>query len=239
MSREALLSATFVQLADTLVEDFDVVDLLTVVSDRCVEILDVAATGVMLAGPDRELRVMASSSEAMRLLELFELQTAEGPCLDAFTTGHPVENHDLAAEGERWPRFATEARAAGFASVSALPMKLRGSVVGALNLFRTEPGALGVDDIAIAMAFADVATIAILQHRVATEAQTLNEQLTYALNARVIIEQAKGVLAERLDLAMPAAFARLRTHARRNNLRLSELAASVVAGEVSASDLDT
>ena len=239
MSREALLSATFVQLADTLVDDFDVVDLLTVVSDRCVEILDVAATGLMLAGPDRELRVMASSSEAMRLLELFEIQTAEGPCLDAFNTGHPVENHDLAAEGQPWPRFAREARAAGFASVSALPMKLRGSVIGALNLFRREPGALADDDIAIAQAFADVATIAILQHRVTTDAQTLNEQLTFALNSRVIIEQAKGVLAERLDVAMPVAFGRLRTHARRNNLRLSELAAAVVAGDVSASDLET
>ncbi|HEX2850963.1 MAG TPA: GAF and ANTAR domain-containing protein [Acidimicrobiales bacterium] len=226
------------QLADSLVDDFDVVELLTLLSDRCVEILDVATAGLMLAGPEGELRVMASSSEAMRVLELFEVQSREGPCLDSFTTGRQVASADLSRPGGPWPLFSAEAVAAGFHSAQALPMRLRGSVIGALNLFRTATGEMTDDDLAVAQAFADVATIAILQHRVVTEAQTLNEQLNYALNSRIVIEQAKGMIAERLDLDMPSAFSRLRNHARRHNLRLADLASDVIGGRVAASTLD-
>src|SRR5687767_14765745 len=188
MTREAKLARTLVELADTLVDDFDVVELLTRLADRCVEVLDVEAAGIMLAAPDGALRVMASSSEAMRVLELFEIQAQEGPCLDSHRTGLPVVNQDLAAVNGRWPRFAAEALAAGFQSVHALPMRLRGSVMGALNLFRVDSGKMGDADLEVAQAFADVSTIAILQHRAASEAQVINEQLSRALNSRIVIE---------------------------------------------------
>ena len=238
MTREALLARTLVELADTLVDDFDVVDLLTRLADRCVEVLDVEAAGIMLAAPDGELRVMASSSAAMRVLELFEIQAQEGPCLDSHRTGLPVVNQDLAADNGRWPRFAAEALAAGFQSVHALPMRLRGSVMGALNLFRVGSGEMGQADLDVAQAFADVATIAILQHRAAQEAQVINEQLTHALNSRIVIEQAKGMLAERLGLDMERSFTALRNHARNHNLRLADVAEAVIGGAVAASALD-
>jgi GAF domain-containing protein len=238
MSREALLARTLVELADTLVDDFDVVDLLTRLADKCIEILDVDAAGIMLAAPDGRLRAVASSSETMRVLELFEVQAQEGPCLDSHRTGVPVMNQDLASADDRWPRFAPEALAAGFRSVHALPMRLRGSVIGALNLFREGPGQLEPADVEIAQAFADVATIAILQHRAQLEAQTINEQLTHALNSRVVIEQAKGMVAERLDLDMERSFRALRNHARNHNLRLADVAESVISGSVAASALD-
>jgi GAF domain-containing protein len=232
MTREAVLARTMVEFADTLVADFDVVDLLTTLSDRCVAVLDTAAAGIMLAPPRGDLRVMTSSSETMRIVELFELQSQEGPCLDCFRTGAPVVNHDLSVEDGRWPRFAAVARQAGFRAADAIPMRLRGYVVGALNLFRTEVGSLTADDVAIAQALADLATIAILQHRASIEASVLNEQLTRALESRIVIEQAKGVIAEREGLAVDEAFARLRSYARNHNVRLASLAQDVVAGTI-------
>jgi GAF domain-containing protein len=238
MSREAMLARTLVELADTLVADFDVVELLTLLADRCAEVLDVEAAGLMLVAPDGDLRVMASSSETMRLLELFELQAQEGPCLDCYRTGAPVVNRDLADDPARWPRFSPEAIAAGFQSVLALPMRLRGMVIGALNLFRSHPGEMRADDAEAAQALADVATIAVLQHRATLEAQLINEQLSHALNSRVVIEQAKGMVAEREALSMSDAFSRLRAHARNNNLRLVDLAKDIVDGTVPAAALD-
>lgn len=238
MPREALLARTFVELADTLVDDFDVVELLTRLADRCVEVLDVAAAGLMLAAPDGDLRVMASSSEAMRLLELFELQAREGPCLDCYRTGRPVLNQDLATADGRWPRFAAEALAAGFHSVHALPMRLRGTVIGALNLFHREAGEMRQADIDAAQALADVATIAILQHRAWNETQTVNDQLNQALNSRIIIEQAKGMIAERLGFDMEQSFTALRNHARSHNLRLVNICHDVIDGTLAASALD-
>lgn len=238
MTREATLARSLVEFADTLVDDFDVVDLLTRLADRCVEMLDVQAAGIMLAAPDGHLRVMGSSSEAMRVLELFEVQADEGPCLDSHRTGRRVVNGDLSAVNGPWPRFAAEALATGFQSVIALPMRLRGAVIGALNLFRGAAGEMGPADIEVAQAFADVATIAILQHRATHEAQVINEQLTHALNSRVVIEQAKGMVAERLGLDMERSFSTLRNHARNHNLRLADLAIAVIDGSVSASVLD-
>ncbi len=144
MPREAMLARTLVELADTLVADFDVVDLLTLLADRCVEVLGVGAAGLMLVAPEGDLRVMASSSETMRVLELFELQSQEGPCLDCYRTGQPVVNQDLATVNGRWPRFAAKALEAGFHSVHALPLRLRGTVIGALNLFHTEPWRISI-----------------------------------------------------------------------------------------------
>ena len=238
MARETLLARTLVELADTLVDDFDVVDQLTLLADRCVEALDVAAAGIMLAGPDGALRVLASSSGAMRVLELFEVQSQEGPCLDCYRTGEPVLNQDLATAGSRWPRFASEAIEAGFQSVQALPLRLRGTVIGALNLFHTDMSAMGQADVEVAQAFADIATIAILQQRAARDGQVVNEQLNHALNSRIVIEQAKGMVAERAGLEMGQSFSMLRTHARNHNLRLAELARDVISGTVAASALD-
>jgi GAF domain-containing protein len=233
-----MLARTLVELADTLVADFDVVELLTLLTDRCVDVLDVGAAGLMLVAPEGDLRVMASSSETMRVLELFELQAQEGPCLDCFRTGQAVVNQDLATMDGRWPRFAPEALAAGFRSVHALPMRLRGAVIGALNLFHVEPGEMRQADVEAAQALADVATIAVLQHRAALEAQVLNEQLNHALNSRIVIEQAKGMVAEREGLNMEDSFSALRNHARNHNLRLADVAQDVISGTLAAANLD-
>jgi GAF domain-containing protein len=238
MPKQALFARTLVELADTLVADFDVVELLTRLADRCVDLLGVAAAGLMLVGPDGDLRVMASSSEAMRLLELFELQAKEGPCFDCYLSGKPVVNQDLAVVSARWPRFGPEALTAGFHSVHALPMRLRGTVIGALNLFHVEPGEMREADVEAAQALADVATIAILQHRATLEAQVVNQQLQHALNSRIVIGQAKGMVAEREHLNMEQAFSALRNHARNHNLRLVDVAEAVIGGSLAASALD-
>ena len=238
MPREALLARALVELADSLVEDFDVVDLLTLLADRCVEVVDAAAAGLMLASADGELRVIASSSDAMRVLEVFEAQADEGPCIDCYRSGKPVVNHKLDEKDSRWPRFAPKAVEAGFRSAHALPMRLRGRSIGALNLFRVDEGVMDAADVVAAQALADVATITILQHRAARDAQILNEQLTQALNTRIVIEQAKGVVAERAELDMEQAFTRLRRYARNHNLRLTDVAQAVSTKALPVSSLD-
>lgn len=238
-SKQTLLGETMVQLADNLVTDFDVVELLTLLTDRCVSILGVSAAGLMLAGPDGSLRVIASSSEQMHLLELFELQTDEGPCLECFQTGSAITHDDLSTATVRWPTFAPEAISNGFHSVHALPMRLRGIVVGALNLFQTELEGIDAEGVQAAQAFADIATIAILQYRAAVESHELMDQLNTALNTRIVIEQAKGIVAEHEHLDMEHAFAALRGHARNNNLRLADVAAAVVNGTLNSSALRT
>lgn len=236
MLRETALVTTFVELADTLVDDFDIVDLMTVLADRCVEVLDVDAAGIMVADIDGALRVLASSSNVMRMLELFELQADEGPCTDAYQTGTAVFRELRAATDDPWPAFSPRAIRAGFPTVHALPMVLRGQTIGALNLFRRSAGSLDEADLTAAQALADVATIAVLQQRAAVQASELNEQLTQALNSRVIIEQAKGVVAERLSLDIGESFERLRAHARTNHLRLVDVARGVIDGELFAPD---
>lgn len=231
MPREALLVRTLVELADNLVDDFDVVEILTLLTDRCVEVFDVTAAGLMLAASDGKLRVVASSSEEMRLLEVLELQSQEGPCPDCYRSGEPVLNRNLAAVGQLWPMFGPAAIKAGFQSVHAVPMRLRGVTIGVLNLFRADEGTLGDADVVAARALADVATIAILQQRAALQADLVVEQLNHALTSRVLIEQAKGILAERMG-GMDAAFSWLRTHARSNNLRLGDVARSVIDGNL-------
>jgi hypothetical protein len=196
---------------------------------RCTQLLDVSAAGVLLADPAGDLRVMAASSEQVRLLELFQLQNDQGPCLDCYRSGQPVRVTDLSAVEARWPRFTAQARQQGFSAVLALPMRLRHDVIGAMNLFATTPG-LDAADIQIAQALADVATIGILQHRAHRQADTVVTQLQTALDSRVLIEQAKGILAERLGVTMEEAFTTLRGHARANHRHLSELARAIVAG---------
>src|SRR5450631_3296282 len=205
-----LLPEAFVELADTLVAGFDVIDFLHLLTDRSVQLLDASAAGLLLADPRGELRVVATSSEAVRLLELFQLQNDQGPCLDCFRGGLPVTVADLSAEAQRWPRFTAAAQQAGFAAVQALPMRLRDQVIGALNLFRATPGAFPPADRRVGQALADVATISLLHERSMRHSDTLNEQLQTALNSRVIIEQAKGKLAERLGIDVSQAFDLLR-----------------------------
>jgi GAF domain-containing protein len=224
-----LLSQTFVELTDTMVADFDIIDFLHVLTSRSVELLDVSAAGLLLADPRGELRVVAASSEAARLLELFQLQSDQGPCLDCFRSGQPVACTDLSAD-QRWPRFTQQAGQAGFAAVQALPMRLRDQVIGALNLFRGTVGAFDPEVVHVGQALADVATISLLHDRSMRRTDTLNEQLQTALNSRVIIEQAKGKLAERLGVDVTQAFALLRDQARNRNQRLSDLARAFVDG---------
>jgi GAF domain-containing protein len=174
--------------------------------------------------------VVAASTEQTRLLELFQLQTDQGPCVDYFRTGRPVAIADLSTATDRWPRFVAEARQTGFASVHALPMRLRSDVIGALNLFSAQPGGLDEHTVRLGQAFADVATIGLLQARAIRQRGTLAEQLQSALNSRIVIEQAKGVIAERRHLDMDQSFTMLRSTARTNNRRLSDLARAVVDG---------
>jgi GAF domain-containing protein len=228
MERDALLARTFVEVADTLVAEFDGVEFLSGLANRCVELFDTVEAGLMVAEPPGSVQVVASSSHQMHLLELFEVQHDQGPCLDCYRTGTAVECGDLTLAIDRWPTFAPEALAAGFSSVHALPMRLRDEVIGSLNLLRRPSGSLGAAELTAAQALADVATIGILQHRAAEEARLLAEQLQYALNSRVTIEQAKGVLSERSDIDAEAAFAALRRYARNHNQRLVDVARGVV-----------
>jgi GAF domain-containing protein len=230
MTRESDLLQSVVDITDTLVADYDIVDMLTGVADRCVGLLDVSAAGVMLASPAGSLGLVASSSEAMRLLELFELQAQEGPCLDAFQTGEPVEQQDLQAGTGRWTSFAPAALHAGFQSVLALPLRWRDATLGALNLFRVTREPMAEADVIVARAFADLAALSITQHRATAEAQRLNEQLSGALTSRIVIEQAKGVISERAGVDLAEAFSRLRAYARNGNRRLTDVAEAAVDG---------
>jgi GAF domain-containing protein len=232
------LIATLVELADNLVDDYDIIDVLTVLSDRCVEAIDVDAAGVMLASPEGDLQFVASSSESMRVLELFQIQVAEGPCVDCFRSGQAIVNHSLSESDGRWPRFTPRALAQGFRSVHSLPLRLRGRTIGALNLFRTHQGPLVNDDVVVAQGLADVATIAILQHRSSLDAGTLNVQLSNALNSRIIIEQAKGMIRQATKCDMDEAFNRLRAHARNHNEGLTQLAVRVVERTMMSEELD-
>jgi GAF domain-containing protein len=232
MTREADVVHSLVEMADTLVDDYDIVDLLTALTDRCVSLLAVSAAGVMLASPSGSLGLVASSSEAMRLLELFELQAQEGPCLDAFRSGERVSQTHLEAGSDRWPLFSAAAAQAGFQSVVALPLRLREVTLGALNLLSVTRDPVGEADLIVARAFADLATLSILQHRASTEAQRLNEQLSAALTSRIAIEQAKGVISERAGIDLAEAFARLRAYARNTNQRLTDVAQATVDGSL-------
>jgi GAF domain-containing protein len=226
--REQELADTFVTLADTLVEDYDVVELLDHLVASCVELLGVAAAGLLLDDQHGHLAVAASSSEEVRLVEIFQLQNDEGPCLDCVRSGAVVSADDLATQVDRWPLFAPAAVEAGFRSVTALPMRLRRETIGALNLFSRAVEAVSSDDQRLAQALADVATIGILQQRSVHQSNQLADQLQHALNSRVVIEQAKGVLAERSEVDLEMAFEMLRRHARANHRKVTDVAYDVV-----------
>ena len=235
--RQADINRSFVALASSLVNGYDVVDLLVQLTEDCARLLDIASAGLLLADGRGVLHVVAASTEATRLLEVHQLQRAEGPCRDCYLDGAPVSVADLSAVAQRWPSFVPAAVSLGFASVHALPLRLRGSRLGALGLFGSHVGALASDDLALGQALADVASVALVQDRAAADSSTVNEQLQTALTGRVVLEQAKGVLAQLGDLEMAAAFAALRRYARDRNLRLSDVAAAVVDRSLRAQDV--
>ncbi|MFB4274552.1 GAF and ANTAR domain-containing protein [Nonomuraea sp. MTCD27] len=226
---ERRVAEAFIALADTLVTGFDIIDFMHGLAERCMDLLGVDAVGLLVTDQRGRLQLMGASSEQTRLLELFQLQNDQGPCLVCFRSGRPVHCADLTGpQAGAWPRFAEQAHLAGFGAVSALPMRLREQIIGAMNLFRIQPGGLDADTAALAQALADIATIGLLQERAIRESQVLSEQLQHALNSRVVIEQAKGMLSERHALPMDEAFTVLRSYARSSHQNLTDLAQSVV-----------
>ncbi len=235
MDESQRLAQVCVELADTLTENFDVVDFLQTLTDRCVELLGADAAGLMLSDQRGGLQLMASTVERARLLEVFELQMREGPCLECFTTGLPITNVELTEAQKRWPVFTPAAVEAGFNATHALPMRLRGRVIGALNLFTDEQVRLSESDIGVGQALADIATIGLLHQRSIHEQTMVSEQLQTALHSRVLIEQAKGALAARAGDGVTVfdAFTMMRRHARNNNVTLTDVASAVVDGSLS------
>jgi GAF domain-containing protein len=235
--REQRLARAFVEFSDTLVGDFDVLDFLVRLCERSAEVLEVTAAGALLADGRGQLGLVAASTEAVKVLETLQVQRREGPCVDAWRRGERVVVADLRADrrrgpSRRWPVFTPRALAAGVMAVCAFPMRLRGDRIGALNVFQAAPGAFDEAALDAGQALADVATIAILQARAVEDAARLAGQLEHALGSRVVIEQAKGVLAERLGIDPDTAFTRLRRYARVRGLRLSDAARRVVDGSL-------
>jgi AmiR/NasT family two-component response regulator len=237
--REGWLADTLVSLADTLTAAFDVVEFLSTLAERIVDLLDAAEVGLVLADPRGRLRVMASSTERMRLMDLFEVQTSEGPCLDCFRSGEAVINVDLEHAAAAWPVFTPMALQAGFRTVHALPMRWHDQVIGAANIFHATAASIDDRDRHVAQALVDVATIGILQERAVRRGTDLAEQLQRALNSRIAIEQAKGAVAERAGVDMDTAFGWLRTYARSNNMRLAVVAVAIVERALSIDALRT
>jgi GAF domain-containing protein len=229
IERQVLTATTFVEIVDTLVDDFDVIDVLTQLTSRSVDLLQVAAAGILLADSDGQLRVIGASTEQVGLLELFQIQNDEGPCLDSYRTGTVVADASLDGDS-KWPRFAKESVRSGYPSVCAVPLRLKSLTLGCLNMFMSEAVALSEAEISLAQALADVASIAIVQDQATREAAVREGHLQHALTSRIFIEQAKGMISERGGVDMDEAFNRLRSYARSNNRLLTEVAESVVAG---------
>lgn len=230
--REQHVARAFVSLADTLVDDYDVIELLTRLVDYSVELLSADAAGIMLADQEGKLRAVAASNEDARVIELMQLQAEQGPCMDCYRDAAPVNVTDLVDAADRWPGFVAVAMTGGearFRAVHAVPLRLRGEAIGALNLFHHRPGPMLGDDLKLGQALADVSTIAILQERAVRRAEVLSEQLQTALTSRVIIEQAKGALAQYAGVSVDQAFNKMRAYARSHNQRLSDVARAVAA----------
>ena len=234
------ITNTLVELADTLVSDYDLAEYLDRLLERSVDVLGANAGGVMLFDRERGsgggLQLLACTDERTRELELHELQVNQGPCIDSHRLGQPIVAGDL-LDAHRWPAFAPVAIDYGYRAVYAFPLRLRSSVIGALNLFRTAPGLVLQEDVRVAQAFADMATIGILQKRAVSEARELAGQLQSALNSRVIIEQAKGIVAESLGCDMDRAYQLIRWFGRNSNRQVRSVAAAIVAGELSPAKL--
>lgn len=238
MVSEQRLTQVFVELADTLVDEFDALDFLATLTDRSVELLGADAAGVILKDLRGGMQVVAATSHRVKLLELFELQNDEGPCLDCVQSGESVVNVDTVAAAARWPRFTAAAAEVGFQAAHAIPLRLRDSVVGAMNLFYAGPAELAAEEVALGQALADVATIGLLQERAVRESSLIAEQLQTALNSRILIEQAKGVLHASAGIDVDQAFHLMRGYSRRTNQQLMLVAGGVIAGEIDAAELE-
>jgi GAF domain-containing protein len=230
--RERAIIRAFVELSNELVDGYDVVDLLSGLTSNCAKLLDISSAGLLLADAHGVLHVIAASSERTRNLAVYQLQREQGPCLDCFRSGSPVLVPDLATEAHRWPLFARAAASVGVASVHAVPMRLHDSVLGTLGLFGDHVGPLDDDDLALAQALAHVASVAIVNDQSAADSAAINTQLQQALSSRIVLEQAKGVLAYVGNLDMDEAFAVLRRYARDHGRKLSDIARLVVAREL-------
>jgi transcriptional regulator with GAF, ATPase, and Fis domain len=237
----ARLAEVLVEVADTLVDEFDLIEFLHMVTAHTSELVQADSAGLLLADHHGRLQLMAASDERAEMLELYQLQANEGPCQDCFRQGKPVIDADLAAADadEIWPHFAPRAVAAGFRSVHAFPLRLRQTVIGALNLFGREVGRMAPADVRVVQALADIATIGLLQERTIHQSEVLTEQLQAALNSRVVIEQAKGVLAQIHSINTDEAFELLRSYARSHRQRLGEVAQAVIDDRASLPDLTT
>ncbi len=232
------LATIFVEVADTLIDEFDLLDFLHMLTDRAASLVDAAAVGIVLADSRGQLQFMAGSDENVKLLELFQLQNHEGPCLEAFQTAQAVINVDLAAAAGRWPKFAPRATAAGYQSVHAFPLRLRRQVIGALNVFGAEKGGdFHETDIPVMQALADVASIGLIQERTVRRGEVLTEQLQGALNSRIVVEQAKGAVAQARGVSPDEAFAMIRAYARSHNRRLTEVVHTLLADPAAATRL--
>ena len=233
------LAEVFVEVADTLVDEFDLIEFMQMLTAHASELIEARAVGLLLADHRGRLQLMAASDERSEMLELFQVQAVEGPCQDCFREGVAVVEVDLAAATARWPRFAPRAVAAGYRSVHAFPLRLRNDVIGALNLFGTDPGDLDAGSARLVQALADVATIGLLQERAIRRGDVLTEQLQTALNSRIIVEQAKGALAQIHSCTPDEAFELMRTYCRSRNLRLGVVAQAVTTDPASVADLVT
>jgi GAF domain-containing protein len=231
-TREELLVRTFVSLADSLVSDFDVLELLQTLVDHATRLFDASASGIIIGPDDQHLEVVASTSEKSRLVGLMQLEVGEGPCVEAVTTGRVVSVADVRGIAHRWPAFAEQAAGAGYVSVHAIPLRLRGQVIGSLNLFREHEGVLNEADAIAAQALADVATISVLQERTIRDSSVVHDQLRHALDSRVVIEQAKGVIAHTHGVDMDEAFQLIRREARNTSTAMPVVAAAIVDGRV-------
>jgi transcriptional regulator with GAF, ATPase, and Fis domain len=230
-TREGQLVEAFVTLADTLVVGYDIVDLLHTLVSHCVPLFDASAAGIILTD-ERELEVVASTNERSRLVEILQLRSGSGPCVESVVTGQPILVPDIDASGPKWPLFRAGALEQGFASMFSVPMRLRTTTIGSLNLFWDRTGGLPTNDVATVQALADVATIGILQERALRESDIARQQLQYALSSRVVIEQAKGVVSYTHSAGMDEAFTLIRQYARSNGIPLAEVAAQIVNGHL-------
>ncbi|MBO2452478.1 GAF and ANTAR domain-containing protein [Actinomadura barringtoniae] len=241
LSREQRLTIAFVDLADTLVDDFDIIDYLNRLAGHCADLLAVAAAGVLVTNNRGQLQLIAASTEQSRMLELLQLQQDEGPCVDTFTSGRAVSCPDLMAPAAvgRWPNFAPPAHEVGFRAAHGLPMRLRQDVIGTLNVFTHHPGELSPADQRLGQALADHATVGLLGHRATHQPDVLTQQLNIAVQSRIIIEQAKGVLAERRRLTVNRAAAEIRAFARRHRRKLSDVALGIIQDSEDTRELTT
>ncbi len=231
------MTSTLVDLADTLVAGYDTVEMFYNLVEGCTDVLPIDHAGLMLTDAVGDLHVVAATSEVTHLIELLQIQNEEGPCLDAFRSGRVVESGPITGPEarERWPQLSKAASDAGFGTITALPMRLRDRILGALNLFQVTPEPLGRDDLAVGQAFANIATISILQSRATDDARDIIDQLQRALDTRVVIEQAKGYIAQFSQITLDQAFNRIRGYARSNNLLLRDVASGIVARELDPS----